>query len=91
MSAPSATEPARWAALASSAAALRRLAAYTLPPELDRRILDLGERKETLTPEERAELHAWVDFTQQRSVEWLEAELALRRLSDVFPELTERP
>jgi hypothetical protein len=90
MSVPAAAEPARQAALASSVAALRRLAAYVLPPELDRRILDLGERKDTLSPDERAELLAWVAFTQQRSTERVEAELALRRLADVFPELASR-
>lgn len=87
MSASAPAEPAWRAALASSAAALRRVAGYTLPPELDRRILDLGERKEALTPEERAEFLAWVAFTQARSVEKLEAELALRRLAAVCPEL----
>ena len=81
------SEPAQRAALVSSTAALRRLAAYELPLALDRRVLDLGERKETLTPDERAELLAWVTFTQQRSVEKLEAEVALRRLTDVFPEI----
>jgi hypothetical protein len=91
MSAPASAEPARQAALTSSAAALRRMAAYTLPPELDRRVLDLGERKEALTPDERAELLEWVAFTQQRSAEKLEAEVALRRLADVFPELAARP
>ena len=40
-----------------------------------------------LTADERAELLAWVTFTQQRSVEKLEAEVALRRLTDVFPEI----
>jgi hypothetical protein len=79
--------PAWQAALSSSAAALRRLASYALPPELDRRILELGERKDTLTEDERAELMAWVAFTQQRSVEKLEAEVALRRLTAVCPEL----
>jgi hypothetical protein len=88
MSATAPTEPARRAALASSVAALRHLAAYTLPSELDRRVLDLGERKETLTTEERAELLAWVVFTQQRSAEKFEAEVALKRLADAFPELT---
>jgi hypothetical protein len=80
-------EPAQRAALVSSTAALRRLAAYELPLALDSRVLDLGERKETLTPDERAELLAWVTFTQQRSIERLEAEVALRRLADVFPEI----
>ena len=80
-------EPAQRAALATSASTLRRLAAYELPPALDRRILALGERKESLTPDEQAELLAWVEFTQQRSLEKWEAEVALRRLADVFPDL----
>lgn len=85
MSAPTLTDPAWQSALATSASALRRLAEYALPPELDRRVLDLGERKEALSPDERAELIAWVAFTQTRSVEKLEAELALRRLASVYP------
>ena len=84
---PATAEPARHAALASSAAALRRVAGYALPPALDRRLLELGERKETLTPDERAELLAWVDFTQQRSAEKLVAEVALRRLAEAYPDL----
>ncbi|MBN9522345.1 hypothetical protein J0H58_28140 [bacterium] len=76
MSAPPATDPAWNSALA----ALRRVAGYTLPPALDRRILDLGERKESLSPAEREELTAWVAFTQERSIERLQAELALRQL-----------
>jgi hypothetical protein len=80
-------DPARNDAINSSAVALRRIAGYVLPPELDRRILELGERKDTLTPDERDELHAWVKFTQQRSIDMFEAQLALRRLTSVFPEL----
>ena len=73
-------------AVTASAAALRRTAAYALPPALDRRLLDLGERKDALSPDERAELLAWVAFTQERSAERLAAELALRRLAAAFPE-----
>ncbi len=91
MSAPAPAEPAWQTALTSSAAALRRVAGYTLPPPLDRRLLDLGERKEMLTADERAELLAWVAFTQQRSVEKLEAEAALRRLTALCPELVTEP
>jgi len=80
-------EPARNSALQASKAALRRIASYELPAELDRRILELGERQAELTDEERAELLAWVEFTQQRSIEKLDAEVALRRLSTEFPEL----
>lgn len=91
MSASASAEPARQAALASSVAAHRRVAAYTLPPEFDRRLLALGERKDDLTADERAELLAWVTFTQDRSVEKLAAEVALRQLADVYPELAARP
>ena len=85
------TEPRRQDALKTSVTMLRRTAGYVLPPELDRRILDLTERKETLTPEEKAELLAWVSFTQQRSLDKLSAELALDRLNGAFPELADCP
>lgn len=78
MSAPTLAEPP-WPA---AVAALRRVASYTLPPALDRRILDLGERKESLTGDEREELMAWVAFTQERSIERLAAQVALRELAD---------
>ena len=87
MSEHASPEVVRQAALAS-AMALRRLAHDHLPPELDRRVLDLGERKESLSTEERAELLAWVAYTQQRSIEKAEAELALRRLAAAFPDVT---
>jgi hypothetical protein len=74
-------------ALLESIAALRMTADYTLPPELDRRILDLGERKETLTADERVELLALVEFTQQRSIDRAVARRALQRLTSVFPEV----
>jgi hypothetical protein len=80
-------EPARNDALRTSVQTLRRLADYARPSALDRRILDLGERKDTLTPDERAELLAWVELTQERSVEAAEARVALRGLANVFPEL----
>jgi hypothetical protein len=43
------------------------------------------------TPAEHAELMAWVTFTQQRTIEKLQAELALQKLSDAFPELKDQP
>lgn len=80
---PAIADPSLQSAISASAAALRRVAAYGLPPALDRRVLDLGERKDALTPAERDELLAWVAFTQERSVERAEAELALRHLAAV--------
>jgi len=87
MAAPVGTEPSWQSALVSSTAALRRLAGYRLPPAFDRRMLELAGRKESLSPDERAELLEWVAFTQQRTVEKLEAEVALRRLAAVCPDL----
>lgn len=78
-------------ALASTAEALRRVANYALPAALDRRILDLGERKETLSPDERAELLAWVAFTQELSAEKFAAEVALRRLEEASTAPTHQP
>lgn len=80
-------EPDQRAAVSRSVAAHRRVAAYTLPPALDAKLLDLSERKESLTPAERDELLALVAFTQARSVEKLEAEAALRRLTAAYPDL----
>ena len=87
MSAPATAGPDWRPALTASVAALRRMAGYTLPPALDQRVLDLGERKESLTPAERAELLAWVAFTQERSVERAEAQAALQRLAALAPDL----
>jgi hypothetical protein len=80
-------DPAWRAAVSSSVTAHRRVAAYTLPPALDARMLDLGERKESLTPTERDELLALVTFTQERAVEKFDAELAVRKLTAVCPDL----
>lgn len=80
-------DPARRDALEASVAALRRVAGYALDPAVDRRLLDLGERKEFLSPAEHQELLAWVAFTQQRSLDKLQAELALQRLLAAYPEL----
>ena len=87
MASPMMAEPPWQEALESSAAALRRVAGYTLDPALDQRVLELGERKEFLTPAEHGELLAWVAFTEKRSLEKFEAERALRRLIALCPEL----
>jgi len=87
MSATDATDAARIDALLSAVRVLRRAADSTFPPDLDRRFLDLGERRDGLTPDERAELLAWVAFTQQRSINSAEARVVLRRLAFIFPEI----
>jgi uncharacterized protein YbjT (DUF2867 family) len=87
MTTPTLAEPNWRDALTSSVAALRRVSRYALDPALDQRILELAERKEFLTPAERSELLAWVSFTQQRTLEKLEAERALHSLVSICPEL----
>lgn len=67
--------------------ALRRMADYHLAPALDQRLRDLGERKELLSAAEHDELLALVAFTQQRTLDKLEAEVALRDLHSVCAEL----
>lgn len=67
--------------------ALRRVADYRLEPALDQRLRDLGERKEGLSRAEHDELLALVAFTQQRTLEKLEAEVALQDLQTACAEL----
>jgi hypothetical protein len=72
-------------ALETCVGALNKLATYRLEPSLQRRLDDLGARKEFLNTTEHDELLALVDFTQHRTIEALEARLALTRLHDAFP------
>ncbi len=67
--------------------ALRRVADSQLDLALNRRLLDLGERKEWLSEAEHDELLALVAFSQQRSLEKLEAESALQDLHQACAEL----
>ena len=91
MATVSVPEPSLRSALQACQAALRRIASYVLDPALDQRMRELGERKEFLDPGEHVELMALVAFTQQRSREKLEAELALQRLEAACPELAALP
>ncbi len=65
---------------------LSKLANYRLEASFQRRLDDLGERKEFLGSDEHDELLALVEFSQRRSVESLEARLALSRLREAFPD-----
>ena len=78
-------------ALRTARQALRRIANFQLDPFLSDRLLDLGERKEFLTPAEHDELMALATFAQWRAVEKLEAELALRQLDAAAPDSGEAP
>jgi hypothetical protein len=68
------------AALRTCERFLHRVADYRLDPALDQRLRDLGERKECLSKAEHDELLALVAFTQERTLEKLEAAAALQEL-----------
>jgi hypothetical protein len=87
MATVSTAEPQVQLALHSCVTTLRRLADYELEPPLSHRLHDLSGRKASLSREERDELRALVDFAQQRTLERIEAQVALNRLRQVVPEL----
>jgi hypothetical protein len=72
-------------AIQACAVALRRMADYELDPSLHRRMQELGDRKEFLSQGEHKELLALVDFAHKRTIEKLEAQVALDRLHTVLP------
>jgi hypothetical protein len=61
------------------------MADYELDPRLQKRIHELGERKEFLTAAEHEELLALVDFVHKRTIEKLKAQTALARLRTALP------
>lgn len=82
-------DPAARAALDRAVDLLRRLAAYELEPGIDRRMLDLGERKDSLDEDEREELAALVEFWRKRNLEKAEACEILEKLGEAVPELVD--
>lgn len=66
--------------------ALKRVANYSLPAALERRMQQLGDNKEYLGPDDHEELLALVTFTHERTLEKLQAELALRELQLLLPD-----
>lgn len=87
MPAVSTDDPRFQSAMQACAVALRRLAQFELDTSLQARLHALGARKEFLTPDEHAELLALVAFTHQRTLEKLEAQVALDRLHTALPEM----
>jgi hypothetical protein len=83
----STAEPRFRSALDACVHALERVAGYQLEPGLARQLQDLSERKEFLDPAQHDELEALVTFSQRRTIEKLEAQAALNRLRELFPEL----
>ncbi len=84
-------DPALEEVLAGCVAALRRVAEYRLPAALDRRLLWLSENQERLSEAEREELLAAVEFSEDRTVEKLQAQSVLQRLARLYPHLVSTP
>ena len=87
----STADPQFQSAIHACAVALHRMADYELDPLLQKRMHELGEQKEFLTPEEHGELLALVDFVHKRTIEKLEAQTALARLRTVLPGMLPNP
>jgi hypothetical protein len=85
MTTVSTEDPQFLAAIQACAVVLRRMADYELDASLHQRMHALGERKEFLSPAEHEELLALVDFAHQRTMEKLEAQVALDRLRTALP------
>lgn len=85
------TEPQLRLAMNSAAAALRRLAHFELDLPLAHRLDALSEQKEFLSAEQHAELLALVEFARRRTIEKLEALLALKQLHEIVPEMVAAP
>jgi hypothetical protein len=87
----STTDPQFQSAIQACAVTLHRVADYDLDPSLQRRIHELGERKEFLSSAEHEELFALVDFVHKRTIEKLEAQVALTRLRTAIPGVVPDP
>lgn len=78
-------EPRFRSALEACIISLRRLAGYQLEPRVARQIEDLSEKKEFLDSAQHEALLGLIAFTQQRTIEKLEAQAALKRLAEFLP------
>ena len=52
---------------------------------MNKRMRDLGERKQSQSPDEHAELMRLVSFGEKRAIEKLEAQAALQQLDETLP------
>ena len=69
------------------AATLQKVARYKMPAAMDSRLLWLSENKASLTEVEREEFLALIEFSEDRTVEKLQAKILLNRLTEAWPEL----
>lgn len=78
---------ARRRALKACEGALRQVAEYRLPRALQAKLQRMLERKESLTAAEHQQLLTMVEAVQERSLQKVKSLVALKRLTEAFPEL----
>ena len=79
-------------AIKQCAETLRQMAEYELDDITNitnTRLRELGERKDSLSAEEKKEFFSLLTFCEKRTVEVLEAKAALAKLNREVPELME--
>jgi hypothetical protein len=81
------TGSTRHKALKACAQALRLTVGYQLPRALQRKLQKMLERKESLSESEHEQLLALAEATQERSLQKVKAQVALKQLLEAFPEL----
>ena len=74
-------------ALKACAEALRQVAEYRLPRALQLKLQRMLEQKETLTEAEHEQILTLAEAAQERSLQKVKSQVALRLLLEAFPEL----
>ena len=77
----------RGKALKACEVALRQVAEYELPRALQRKLQRMLEQKESLSAAEHQQLLTLVEAVQERSLQKVKSLVALKRLTEAFPEL----
>lgn len=74
-------------ALKACEAALRQVAEYQLPRAVQRKLQRMLDQKESLSDAEHQQLLTLVDAVQERSLQKVKSLVALKQLTEAFPEL----
>ena len=72
--------------LRDCAVTLQSVANYRLPAAMDKRLLWLAENKEQLNDAERQELLALSEFAEQRTLEKVQSQAILQRITAAIPD-----
>jgi hypothetical protein len=72
--------------LRDGAATLPSVATYRLPAAMDKRLVWLAENKEQLNDAERQELLALSEFAEQRTLEKVQSQAILQRITAAIPD-----